>query len=441
MTSSSPLASRSVGYNSSLAHAPTPIHEAPVLGVVRRRERLHRHGSGATCLARSGGDGGALGRGAQNGLRSRHQRAGVAVASEAVTHALAVRVAHHATLGVQLQQERRRPSARQRRVPARARCATRNSCVTPVGTCGPVLVLLADSVINAAGISYGFCHWGAPVTSPCAAGNLRLESFEYVIHHCGRGRQEHLRRHRRRLRRGRRTDRLHAGHGWRAGAHARGGPQLHAGHRNADDADQLRGAAARLPARPRSRSASGTRPSTAAGTCRASPTPARPTIRRASSSGGARACWAGAPITGAASSLRNGPYDFKPHTRDGLGFDWPMDYEDLAPYYDKVEMLIGVYGANDGLENTPNSPPGVLLPPPKPRVARPARSSSAPRKLGIPVDRRASRRAHDAPRSQAPAETTASGQREGAAHPRGRHAEARRLLLRDALRPRLLDPG
>ena len=54
-------------------------------------------------------------------------------------------------------------------------------------------------------------------------------------------------------------------------------------------------------------------------------------------------------------SLRNGPYDFKPHTRDGLGFDWPMSYEDLAPYYDKVEMLIGVYGGNDGLENTPNS--------------------------------------------------------------------------------------
>ena len=58
-------------------------------------------------------------------------------------------------------------------------------------------------------------------------------------------------------------------------------------------------------------------------------------------------------------SLRNGPYDFKPHTRDGLGFDWPIDYEDVAPYYDKVEMLIGVYGDNDGMENTPNSSPGV----------------------------------------------------------------------------------
>jgi len=83
-------------------------------------------------------------------------------------------------------------------------------------------------------------------------------------------------------------------------------------------------------------------------------------------------------------SLRNGPYDFKPHTRDGLGFDWPMSYEDLAPYYDKVEMLIGVYGANDGLENTPNSPAGVLLPPPKPLVSDLLIQQRA-RKLGIPA--------------------------------------------------------
>ena len=83
-------------------------------------------------------------------------------------------------------------------------------------------------------------------------------------------------------------------------------------------------------------------------------------------------------------SLRNGPYDFKPHSRDGLGFDWPMSYEDLAPYYDKVEMLIGVYGENDGMENTPNSPSGVLLPPPKPRVSDLLIQQRA-RKLNIPA--------------------------------------------------------
>src|SRR3954466_12983676 len=67
-------------------------------------------------------------------------------------------------------------------------------------------------------------------------------------------------------------------------------------------------------------------------------------------------------------ALRMGAYDFKPRNRDGLGIDWPYEYKDLAPYYDRVEALIGVYGTNEGLENTPNSSPGILLPPPKPRA-------------------------------------------------------------------------
>jgi choline dehydrogenase-like flavoprotein len=83
-------------------------------------------------------------------------------------------------------------------------------------------------------------------------------------------------------------------------------------------------------------------------------------------------------------SLRNGPYDFKPHTRDGLGIDWPIDYGDVAPYYDKVEMLIGVYGDNDGMENTPNSSPGVLLPPPKARAGELLIRQRA-QKVGVPV--------------------------------------------------------
>ena len=52
-------------------------------------------------------------------------------------------------------------------------------------------------------------------------------------------------------------------------------------------------------------------------------------------------------------SLRMGPYDFKPYSRDGKGFDWPITYDDLAPYYDKAEELIGVFGSQEGLENTP----------------------------------------------------------------------------------------
>src|ERR1700704_1447913 len=83
-------------------------------------------------------------------------------------------------------------------------------------------------------------------------------------------------------------------------------------------------------------------------------------------------------------SLRYGAYDFKPRSRDGLGFDWPIGYEDLAPYYDKVELLIGVYGSNEHLENTPDSSPGCLLPPPKPLVSDLLVAQRAKR-LGIPV--------------------------------------------------------
>ncbi len=83
-------------------------------------------------------------------------------------------------------------------------------------------------------------------------------------------------------------------------------------------------------------------------------------------------------------SLRNGQYDFKPYSRDGLGFDWPLNYKDVEPYYTKVEMLIGVYGTNEGLENTPNSPKGVLLPAPKGRASE-LYTQKHGKKLGIPV--------------------------------------------------------
>src|SRR3954471_20593934 len=83
-------------------------------------------------------------------------------------------------------------------------------------------------------------------------------------------------------------------------------------------------------------------------------------------------------------ALRNGPYDFKPYTHHGVGFDWPISYDDVAPYYDKVEQLIGVFGTNEGLENSPNSSPGVLLPAPKFRVGE-LLAQKHGKKIGIPV--------------------------------------------------------
>jgi len=87
-------------------------------------------------------------------------------------------------------------------------------------------------------------------------------------------------------------------------------------------------------------------------------------------------------------SLRFGPKDFKRKDIDGLGDNWPIGYEDVKPYYDKVDKLIGVFGSK---ENMPNEPDGFFLPPPKPRLhelyyikgARKAKIPVIPSRLSI----------------------------------------------------------
>src|SRR5215475_7742173 len=63
-------------------------------------------------------------------------------------------------------------------------------------------------------------------------------------------------------------------------------------------------------------------------------------------------------------SLRFGPDDFRRKSLDGLGDDWPITYDDVKPYYDKLDQLVGIFGSR---ENLPNEPDGIFLPPPKPR--------------------------------------------------------------------------
>jgi choline dehydrogenase-like flavoprotein len=63
-------------------------------------------------------------------------------------------------------------------------------------------------------------------------------------------------------------------------------------------------------------------------------------------------------------SLRFGPDDFKAKSHDGLGHDWPISYDDIAPYYDKVDRYIGIFGSKEGLRNHPD---GEFLPAPRPR--------------------------------------------------------------------------
>jgi choline dehydrogenase-like flavoprotein len=55
--------------------------------------------------------------------------------------------------------------------------------------------------------------------------------------------------------------------------------------------------------------------------------------------------------------------DFRAASRDGYGDDWPIEYADLEPWYDRVEESLGVYGDTDGLTHPPDgryAGPGFL---------------------------------------------------------------------------------
>lgn len=80
-------------------------------------------------------------------------------------------------------------------------------------------------------------------------------------------------------------------------------------------------------------------------------------------------------------SLRFGPDDFKRKDIDGLGDNWPLGYDDVRPYYDKVDKLIGVFGSKEGMRNEPD---GNFLPPPKPRLHEMFLMRGA-KKVNIPI--------------------------------------------------------
>ena len=59
-------------------------------------------------------------------------------------------------------------------------------------------------------------------------------------------------------------------------------------------------------------------------------------------------------------SYRWSAMDFESNARDGYGTDWPIRYDDLAPWYDYVEEFVGISGTKEGLDQLPD---GVFLPP------------------------------------------------------------------------------
>jgi choline dehydrogenase-like flavoprotein len=78
--------------------------------------------------------------------------------------------------------------------------------------------------------------------------------------------------------------------------------------------------------------------------------------------------WARARVVGGKTNLwgrlalRLSDYDFKAASHDGYGQDWPLSYADLAPYYDKVDLYLGVSGYP---ENLPHMPDGKFQRPVK----------------------------------------------------------------------------
>lgn len=79
-------------------------------------------------------------------------------------------------------------------------------------------------------------------------------------------------------------------------------------------------------------------------------------------------------------SFRFSDLDLKPYSRDGIGWDWPISYEDLAPWYDRAEEYIGVTGTVEGIRSAPD---GKFHDPPPPKVHE-LLMREAGKKLGVP---------------------------------------------------------
>ncbi len=68
----------------------------------------------------------------------------------------------------------------------------------------------------------------------------------------------------------------------------------------------------------------------------------------------------GRSLMWARQSYRFGPLDFEANAKEGVAIPWPVSYEEIAPWYDKVETFAGISGSVEGLAQLPD---GKFLPP------------------------------------------------------------------------------
>jgi choline dehydrogenase-like flavoprotein len=75
-------------------------------------------------------------------------------------------------------------------------------------------------------------------------------------------------------------------------------------------------------------------------------------------------------------ALRLSDWDLKAASRDGYGEDWPISYADLEPWYDKVDLYLGISGHPEGLPWLPDG-----------RFQRPTRLNAAEVKLRASLEK------------------------------------------------------
>jgi choline dehydrogenase-like flavoprotein len=64
---------------------------------------------------------------------------------------------------------------------------------------------------------------------------------------------------------------------------------------------------------------------------------------------------AGRSIMWSRQTYRLSEKDFTANRDEGIAIDWPVRYEDIVPWYEKVETFVGVAGTEEGLEQLPDS--------------------------------------------------------------------------------------
>ena len=90
----------------------------------------------------------------------------------------------------------------------------------------------------------------------------------------------------------------------------------------------------------------------------------------------------GKSLTWGGITLRLSDLEFRAGERDGIGPSWPIASKDLAPYYDRLERLLGVHGQRDGL---PQLPDGHYRPPLPFTPGERHLGAAIARELGLPL--------------------------------------------------------